>query len=602
MPGAVCHGRLAREEAVSTGDNTRIGTEIAGYRVESLLGRGGMSVVYLAEHVRLGRRVALKLLAPMLSDDETYRDRFQRESRRAAELDHPNVVPIFDAGEVDGQLFIAMRYIEGCDLKTLIRREGQLGMGRTLFILEQAADGLDAAHERNLIHRDVKPGNILIAEPSEQVYLTDFGVVKHTASKGLTRTGFFIGTVDYAAPEQIEGLPVDARTDVYALGCVLYECLVGKAPFDRDAEINVMHAHLIDAPPLLTASRPDLPKALNRVLASALAKAKDDRYDTCGQLIEAARVAARQRSTTTVHRDGEDAGAVGAEAPAAASVEMATTEPPTPALSDAGAAVIATPVTGDSDADALSVEAEVPPAQPAGAPPQPPASGDGGVGRRRDGRTWLAAGAVVVAALLAAAAVYAVMRDSNSGTGITTGTTQQQTGPVAPLPLLSALMPSDIAAQCKTQQKASYGAVETVLCHPPANAPTSFPQEYSFSFFRTHAALRRSFDDVAGGLALGFCGSTRGQEAWIHKSTGKAGGVRVCGNAVNGDAMIVWTHEKNRSPDHVDMLGVARASGRGADLYRSWWGGAVKNTVGKCRPLLPENVCFATVRHFEQTQ
>ena len=412
---------------MSTGDNTRIGTEIAGYRVESLLGRGGMSVVYLAEHVRLGRRVALKLLAPMLSDDETYRDRFQRESRRAAELDHPNVVPIFDAGEVDGQLFIAMRYIEGCDLKTLIRREGPLGMGRTLFILEQAADGLDAAHERNLIHRDVKPGNILIAEPSEQVYLTDFGVVKHTASKGLTRTGFFIGTVDYAAPEQIEGLPVDARTDVYALGCVLYECLVGKAPFDRDAEINVMHAHLIDAPPLLTASRPDLPKALNRVLASALAKSKDDRYDTCGQLIEAARVAARQRSTTTVHRDREDAGPAEAEAPAAASVEMTTTEPPTPALPDEGAAVIATPVTGDSDADALPVKAEAPPAQPAGAPPQPPASGDGGGGRRRDGRTWLAAGAVVVAALLAAAAVYAVTRDSNSSaTGITTGTTHHR--------------------------------------------------------------------------------------------------------------------------------------------------------------------------------
>ena len=213
---------------MSTGDNTRIGTEIAGYRIESLLGRGGMSVVYLAEHVRLGRKVALKLLAPMLSDDESFRERFQRESRRAAELDHPNVVPIFDAGEADGQLFIAMRYIEGCDLKTLIRREGPLGVGRTLFILEQAADGLDAAHERNLIHRDVKPANILIAEPSEQVYLTDFGVVKHTASQGLTRTGFFIGTVDYAAPEQIEGLPVDARTDVYALGCVLYECLVGQ--------------------------------------------------------------------------------------------------------------------------------------------------------------------------------------------------------------------------------------------------------------------------------------------------------------------------------------------------------------------------------------
>ena len=154
---------------MSTGDNTRIGTEIAGYRVESLLGRGGMSVVYLAEHVRLRRRVALKLLAPMLGDDETYRDRFQRESRRAAELDHPDVVPIFDAGEVDGQLFIAMRYVEGVRVaKRLIRREGRLGTGRARFILEQAADGLDAAHERNLIHRDVKPGNILIAEPSER--------------------------------------------------------------------------------------------------------------------------------------------------------------------------------------------------------------------------------------------------------------------------------------------------------------------------------------------------------------------------------------------------------------------------------------------------
>ena len=267
-------------------------------------------------------------------------------------------------------------------------------MGRTLFILEQAADGLDAAHERNLIHRDVKPGNILIAEPSEQVYLTDFGVVKHTASKGLTRTGFFIGTVDYAAPEQIEGLPVDARTDVYALGCVLYECLVGKAPFDRDAEINVMHAHLIDAPPLLTASRPDLPKALNRVLASALAKSKDDRYDTCGQLIEAARVAARQRSTTTVHRDREDAGPAerrGARSRLRGDDHDRATDA---GAARRGAAVIATPVTGDSEADALPVKAEAPPAQPAGAPPQPPASGDGGGGRRRDRRSWLAAAAV----------------------------------------------------------------------------------------------------------------------------------------------------------------------------------------------------------------
>ena len=389
---------------MSAGDATRIGTEFAGYRIEALLGRGGMSVVYLAEHVRLGRRVALKLLAPMLSDDDTYRDRFQRESRRAAELDHPNVVPIFDAGEAEGQLFIAMRYIEGCDLKVLIGRDGSLGMGRTLFILEQAADGLDAAHERNLIHRDVKPGNILIAEPSEHVYLTDFGVVKHTASRGLTRTGFFIGTVDYAAPEQIEGLPVDARTDVYALGCVLYECLVGKAPFDRDAEITVMHAHLIDAPPLLTAARPDLPKALNRVLASALAKSKDDRYDTCGQLIEAARVAALQRSTTSSHvpgRAGAGADADEAVLPAVAAEPPATTAGSALPAAPIAASVVAATVNGDS------VERREAGQPPLGPPPEHPPASRGG-GGRGGGRSWLAAGAIiVVAAALAAAAVFA---------------------------------------------------------------------------------------------------------------------------------------------------------------------------------------------------
>jgi serine/threonine-protein kinase len=194
---------------------TRIGTTVAGYRLEKLLGRGGMSVVYLAEHVRLGRKVALKLLSAALSEDESFRERFERESRRAAEIDHPNIVPIYDAGDADGQFFIAMRYVQGADLKTLIKGEGPLNVGRTLYILEQAASALDAAHERDLVHRDVKPANILIEAPSDRVFLTDFGVVKHTASQGLTKTGFFIGTVDYAAPEQIEGLPVDARTDVY---------------------------------------------------------------------------------------------------------------------------------------------------------------------------------------------------------------------------------------------------------------------------------------------------------------------------------------------------------------------------------------------------
>ena len=254
-----------RREGMGVSETTRIGTVFAGYRVESLLGRGGMSVVYLAEHVRLGRKVALKVLASPLTHDESYRERFIRESQRAADLDHPNVIPIYDAGEIeggdtDGLLYIAMRYVDGSDLRTLVRRDGQLSVGRTIFMLEQVAAALDAAHDRDLIHRDVKPSNILVAEPSEHVYLTDFGVAKQTTAPDLTRTGVFVGTVDYAAPEQIEGLTLDRRTDIYALGCVLYECLAGRPPFDREAEVAVMHAHLATPPPKLTDVRPDLPR------------------------------------------------------------------------------------------------------------------------------------------------------------------------------------------------------------------------------------------------------------------------------------------------------------------------------------------------------
>ena len=521
------------------GDSTRIGTEIAGYRLESLLGRGGMSVVYLAEHVRLGRRVALKLLAPMLSNDETYRDRFQRESRRAAELDHPNVVPIFDAGEADGQLFIAMRYIEGCDLKTLIGREGALGIGRTLFILEQAADGLDAAHDRDLIHRDVKPANILIAEPSEHVYLTDFGVVKHTASKGLTRTGFFIGTVDYARPEQIEGSRGRAP-DVYALGCVLYESLVGKAPFDREAEITAMHAHLIDAPPLLTASRPDLPKGLNRVLASALAKSKDDRYDTCGQLIEAARVAALQRSTTSYA--GREAAGVAEAAPEIAADAEVPTPPPEPGLPAMPAAAVAmsTPEANSSDAGGVvqvETPADPPAAQPPAEPPaQPPASPDGGRGRRGPNRTWLVAGAAIaVAALLAAAGVWAVTRDSNSGAG--PPTTASTTAPPSVKIGLAGVVAKDVWDNCAVSSTPQPGAVESAICLAPTNGTAFFPDRVDLSIYADDAARKQAFDALRASdphsaalvAGKGNCNNLTwsGFGVWRH-TNGDFGGQRYC--------------------------------------------------------------------------
>ena len=269
-----------------------IGTVLAGYRIEGLIGRGGMSAVYRAEHVHLGKTVALKILSPALAQDEDFRERFLRESRIAASIEHPNIIPIFDAGETDDRLYIAMRYVDGLDLKQVIQRDGPLSLGRALYLIEQVTSALDAAHALSLVHRDVKPGNVLVVHGSERAFLCDFGVVKHSGSTGLTRTGYFLGTIDYAAPEQIEGRPVDARTDVYSVGCLLYECLTGKPPFARAGEMAVIHAHLTEDPPKPSAGRPDLPPAIDGVVATAMAKNQGERYATAGAAAQALRAVA----------------------------------------------------------------------------------------------------------------------------------------------------------------------------------------------------------------------------------------------------------------------------------------------------------------------
>jgi hypothetical protein len=269
--------------------DARIGSELAGYRIESVIGRGGMGVVYLADHLRLSRKAALKILPPELADDERFRDRFIHESKLAASLDHPNIIDIYDAGEAEGLLYLAMRYVGGSDLKTLIAREGPLEPGRMVALLTQIGSALDAAHERGLVHRDIKPANVLVEPPAgslgEHAYLTDFGLTKRPESmSGLTKTGQFLGSVEYAAPEQFEGRPIDARTDIYSLGCVAYECVTGEAPFPRESEAAVMYAHLKETPPKVTAKRADLPAGLDVVVARAMAKQPEDRHQSAGAL------------------------------------------------------------------------------------------------------------------------------------------------------------------------------------------------------------------------------------------------------------------------------------------------------------------------------
>jgi serine/threonine protein kinase len=260
-----------------------IGASFAGYRIDDLVGRGGMGVVYRATDASLERAVALKLLAPELARDESFRRRFATESKLAASLDHPNVIPIYQAGEHDGVLYLAMRFVRGDDLRVRLRREGLLEPDVAARLVAQVGSALDAAHEAGLVHRDVKPANVLL-DGHDHAYLTDFGLTKRLAADTVeTRTGQILGTLDYIAPEQIRGEPPGPYTDVYALACMTLHLLTGEVPFTVDTEEAKLWAHLSEPPPRASERRPGLPLAVDAVLTRAMAKDPALRHATAGE-------------------------------------------------------------------------------------------------------------------------------------------------------------------------------------------------------------------------------------------------------------------------------------------------------------------------------
>lgn len=329
------------------GDDLVVGGQLGNYLIESVIGRGGMSVVYRAKHSRLGTSVALKVLAPELSSDDTFRERFLREAQMAAGIDHPNVIPIHDMGLHESSLYIVMRYVSGGDLKALLATAGPLDPRQAIAILRPVAHALDAAHAHALVHRDVKPGNILLQRSGdgevEHVYLTDFGIAKSVASvSGLTRAGGVLGTVDYMAPEQTQGAEVSAATDVYALTCVLYQCITGRTPFERELARGAWPPPDSALEPV-SALRPGLPPALDAVMAKGLATDPAQRYATCEQLLAASEQA------------------LAAPAPAAAAG---------PTVADPGLATVAVDSTPAAPGPPQPEPAAVPAAEPW--PPSPP--------------------------------------------------------------------------------------------------------------------------------------------------------------------------------------------------------------------------------------
>lgn len=262
---------------------------IAGYRIEEILGRGGMGVVYRSRQLALDREVAIKLIATDRAQDPVFRERFKAESRIAASIEHANVIPVYEAGEDNGLLFIAMRLVDGFDLGQLLANVGALAPERAARIIAQLSGALDAAHARGLVHRDVKPANVLLTiDEPEHAYLTDFGVAKHVDARArITRADQWVGTLDYLSPEQLRGEALSAAADIYSLTCLLYHCLAGQPPFLRDTAAAIMWAHVSAAPPTVTAMRPDLPEQLDTIIARGMDKDPLERFATARDLAEA---------------------------------------------------------------------------------------------------------------------------------------------------------------------------------------------------------------------------------------------------------------------------------------------------------------------------
>jgi serine/threonine kinase PknH len=567
---------------------SRVGSRIGHYHLMRLLGKGGMGEVYEAEDIVKDRIVALKLLPESVSDDPVFRKRLQREAHSAGRLQEPHVVPIHDYGEIDGLLYVDMRMINGTDLRKMLKRFGPIAPARAVAIVRQVASALDAAHEAGVIHRDVKPENILITR-DDFVYLVDFGIANAATDEKLTELGTAVGTYAYMAPERFTNDEVTYRADIYALACVLHECLVGSQPYPGDSVSVVITAHLMGPTPRPSEMRPGIPKAFDDVIARGMAKKPDDRYASAGDLAQAANDALTSRDqdqaatilerSTAATLPGQTATAVSPSSGPAPPTLPATPAPtPRPAPPTPPHVAAHTP---PSEARPPAAFYTPPPRRQSGAAWTAPPSGPLPRATPRKRNLWIpvaAAGGVFAVALGGLGIWWAVKPEPSAPAMPTTRTTTESTETTtrttrtSPPPdrdsfdaKLLGLLPRDYSdTACEMVHPPAPGALATVDCGSTQTAGASTAARYSL--YADLATLNQQFQQaIEADSQLLQCpgGSVDSPTTWHYNATpNKVEGQLACG-IYNNKPNLAWTHESEL------LLGAAQGSNHD-DLHK-WW-------------------------------
>lgn len=587
---------------------SREGTQFGPYRLLRLIGKGGMGEVYEAEDTKRDRIVALKLLPEGVSHDETFRKRLQREAHSAGRLQEPHVVPIHDYGEIDGVLYVDMRMITGSDLRKLLRNDGPMTPARAVAIVRQVASALDAAHDSGISHRDVKPENILVTK-EDFAYLVDFGIANAKSDEKLTELGTAVGTYAYMAPERFSSGEVTYRADVYALACVLHECLTGAQPFSGDSVSVVITAHLMNPIPRPSVARPGIPSAFDQVIARGMAKKPEERFNSTGELAMAAQQALTEvdkGAVETIVQRSAQATTPQASFDQRATMAAPVVPPPPPSYPPPGASITPPPVPYGSTPGSFpaahtpgSFPAAPPPPPPYGytsapPPPPPPNSGAwaaaGGPGGPKPGGgkkvPWIPIVAVVGVLVLVAAGIGIVLGlgdDDTQADGPTSSsktskaspsrsrtpvTTSEDPGPDSPDSFAATLMgfiPADYpVSECSQADKVQPNALVTIDCG--ASTQPDGPDSARYSLYATRDQLQSSFDGLLTEYTeMVTCPGTdlESPSPWFYTSAPDVPAGQVACGFYEGTPDIQWSE--------YDNLVLADVQSSNLETLRNWW-------------------------------